>query len=435
MYKTIRHGENSLQYTILPQNDDFRLEGKIKAGSGGGGVKKSKAKKPKRRSFFAYLGLLFVCTVIIGAVLVPFLVSAECLPNPTEWFLKTKNAFSQKPLELKDNVPTHLSTQNNILLNKGNLALNVGKPVKIINKDGVEKFILKVNKSVSTEAPKLIHDNKPIANVNNTNKDLPSPTTALNPAASAPELNEKISISHLNLNADTTSLPSPTEKTPDVSLLKTLITQTTLSPATTTTAAAAPTTTITPTLSPLLNRPLSSASVPSVPRASLQSALNQNSNSSSTQPTITTRIMQVPLLKSTAKKPAIPPVLVKNLSPIQPTPDNSNLNDILPAKTAGSVIGVKEGENSDWIHSHWPYIDPSTYFQWNGYKTEDSVLLPALLGFALIGVILIITVCLVARNKRTIVTSVRKRNRNDLEETGAEDNTTLLTNTNLSDED
>lgn len=40
------------------------------------------------------------------------------------------------------------------------------------------------------------------------------------------------------------------------------------------------------------------------------------------------------------------------------------------------------------------------------------MLLPALLGFALIGMILIITVCLVARNKRTIVSSVRKRNRN-----------------------
>ena len=147
--------------------------------------------------------------------------------------------------------------------------------------------------------------------------------------------------------------------------------------------------------------------------------------------------MQVPLLKSTAKKPAIPPVLVKNLSPIQPTPDTSNLNDILPSNKQGkdvNSVNKEENENSDWIHTHWPYIDPSTYFQWNvslkrcnfsfnfvfnffsyfiqGYKTEDSVLLPALLGFALIGVILIITVCLVARNKRTIVTSVRKRNRN-----------------------
>lgn len=46
-----------------------------------------------------------------------------------------------------------------------------------------------------------------------------------------------------------------------------------------------------------------------------------------------------------------------------------------------------------------------------GYK-EDSVLLPALLGFALIGMILIIAICLIARNKRAIVSSVRKRKRN-----------------------
>ncbi|XP_065365024.1 uncharacterized protein LOC135958087 [Calliphora vicina] len=436
MYKTIRHGENSLQYTILPQNDDFRLEGKIKAssaGCSGSVIKKIKAKKPKKRSFFAYLGLLFVCTVIIGAVLVPFLVSAECLPNPTEWFLKTKNAFSNKPVELKENVPTHLSSQNNILLNKGNLALNVGKPVKIINKDGVEKFILKVNKSLTTEATKIISDNSATnKDMENSSKIPPESVTKM----VSPEVNEQISITHLSANEasviHTTQSPLINE-TPAAATLKSLPPLTTLSD-NVIAATAATTTTI---MTALLNRPLSSASMPNVPRASLQSALNQNqnSNSSSTQPTITTRIMQVPLLKSTAKKPAIPPVLVKNLSPIQPTPDTNNLNDILPAKTLANNLNGKETVNSDWIHSHWPYIDPSTYFQWNGYKTEDSVLLPALLGFALIGVILIITVCLVARNKRTIVTSVRKRNRNDLEETGAEDNTTLLTNTNLSDDD
>lgn len=37
--------------------------------------------------------------------------------------------------------------------------------------------------------------------------------------------------------------------------------------------------------------------------------------------------------------------------------------------------------------------------------------MPALLGIALIGVILIVTVCLITRNKRTIVSTVRKRNR------------------------
>ncbi|KAM7349749.1 uncharacterized protein ACRADG_008582 isoform 1-T2 [Cochliomyia hominivorax] len=439
MYKTIRHGENSLQYTILPQNDDFRLEGKIKAGGGGGNagsLKKSKAKKPKRRSFFAYLGLLFVCTVIIGAVLVPFLVSAECLPNPTEWFLKTKNAFSKKTLELKENVPLHLNSAaaSNSLINRGNLALNVGKPVKIINKNGVEKIILKLNKTSTTEAPKSNTESSSLLNSSNTKTGA---------------ANSQISITHINLQEQllaTTQLPQEPLTTPhNPKLLKTLSTTPSspipLAPVLSTLSdnllsSSAPAT----SALPQLTKPLSSSSLPNVPRASLQSSLNQNSlNGSSTQqPTITTRIMQVPLLKSTAKKPAIPPVLVKNLSPIQPTPDTSNLNDILPQNVNNQDnlnAKDKEKENSDWIHSHWPYIDPSTYFQWNGYKTEDSVLLPALLGFALIGVILIITVCLVARNKRTIVTSVRKRNRNDLEESGAEDNTTLLTNTNLSDED
>lgn len=372
MYKTIRHGENSLQYTILPQNDDFRLEGKIKAG-GASGSKKSKAKKPKRRSFFAYLGLLFVCTVIIGAVLVPFLVSAECLPNPTEWFLKTKNAFSKKPLEIKENVPTHMTTGSNTIINKGNLALNVGKPVKIINKNGIEKFIIKVNKSSTTEAPKNV--NQPSLNpINQTqNSPINKPSAKEDISLTKTPTNEEISITHLSLNDQTRDTTLPTLEANNKPIF------TTLKP--TTNAASLPSQASTlndnfiPSSAPattsmplLLTKPLSSASVPNIPRASLQSALNQNSNGSSTQPTITTRIMQVPLLKSTAKKPAIPPVLVKNLSPIQPTPDTSNLNDILPV----NVNNVKEAKDkeeeegkSNWIHAHWPFIDPSTYFQWN----------------------------------------------------------------------
>lgn len=375
MYKTIRHGENSLQYTILPQNDDFRLEGKIKAGG-----KKNKAKKPKRRSFFAYLGLLFVCTVIIGAVLVPFLVSAECLPNPTEWFLKTKNAFSKKPTDPKENVPTHLSSQNNIVLNKGNLALNVGKPVKIINKDGVEKFILKVNKTLATEMPKIINDSsqKPIASGNplpinlNINSGLNHP----NQATPKQDSKEQISITHLNLNEAniiaTSQQPSTINDIPNTTI-KSVMPPTTLSDILTNSIALSTTAS-----SPLLNRLLTSASVPNVARASLQSALNQNSNSSSTQPTITTRIMQVPLLKSTAKKPAVPPVLVKNLSPLQPTPDTSNLNDILPNKIGEKDVNNMEAANSDWIHNHWPYIDPSTYFQWNVSKQVKKMFLNVL---------------------------------------------------------
>lgn len=395
MYKTIRHGENSLQYTILPQNDDFRLEGKIKSA---GSSKKSKTKKPKRRSFFAYLGLLFVCTVIVGAVLVPFLVSAECLPNPTEWFLKTKAAFTTAPVAKDKETAMPLTHSGNALgnamLNKGNVALNkanLGKAVKIIHKDGVEKIILKVNKTSSqTEAPPLQEDADKVVLTTETQGVKVKLTSSNADEEIASEINSVKDISAANIDTpkqeqaiiindleDIKDLitPSPiliTNNDNDITAKAAL-------PNPTPPAEAVIPTTSAGTLSViLLNRTLSSASVPNVPRASLQSSLNQQSNSNangslSTQPTITTRIMQVPLLKSTAKKPAIPPVLVKNLSPIQPTttPDNnqnqiSNLNDIIPAKANAALKeGKKDAVNSDWIHTHWPYIDPSTYFQWN----------------------------------------------------------------------
>nr|XP_016937106.1 phosphatidylinositol 3-kinase 1 [Drosophila suzukii] len=377
MYKTIRHGENSLQYTILPQNDDFRIEGKL-SGSGrsastGGGASSSgsstsspgpvKAKgQRRRRSFFAYLGLIFVCTVIIGAVLIPFLVSAECLPNPTEWFLKTKAALIHSSQRRGSGgsgeaVGNSISPTGSPLLQQ-----NVGRNVQIVNRNGIEQFIIRLNKT--------------------------------------------------NLNASTTR--NSTTMSTTISSSSTSTTTTT-----TTTTTQAPTTTTTTTTR---EHPMTT------PRYSPPAT------------TITTRIIQVPLLKSAAKKPIMPPVLAKAKEPQIQNGAGQNSRIQVQSDTeeqsSDSGIGLGNGRsNSAWIKTHWAYIDPSTYFQWTGYKDEDSVLLPALLGFALIGVILIITVCLVARNKRTIVSSVRKRNRNDIEEQGTEDNATLLTATNMSDDD
>lgn len=114
MYKTIRHGENSLQYTILPQHDDYSKGGS--GGGGGGGLQSSamagsgsssaslmpdallghggpsiggvKIVRNKRRSWMAYVGLFFVCSIITGAVLVPLLVSVEVLAGPKDWFYR-----------------------------------------------------------------------------------------------------------------------------------------------------------------------------------------------------------------------------------------------------------------------------------------------------------------------------------------------------------
>lgn len=97
MYKTIRHGENSLQYTILPQHDDYSKGGGGGAASDGlvsGKVHNSmsstgvKVVRNKKRSLMAYIGLFFVCSIITGAILVPLMVSVEVMSSPKDWFYK-----------------------------------------------------------------------------------------------------------------------------------------------------------------------------------------------------------------------------------------------------------------------------------------------------------------------------------------------------------
>lgn len=97
MYKTIRHGENSLQYTILPQHDDYSKGGGGGASSDGlvsGKVHNSmsstgvKVVRNKKRSLMAYIGLFFVCSIITGAILVPLMVSVEVMSSPKDWFYK-----------------------------------------------------------------------------------------------------------------------------------------------------------------------------------------------------------------------------------------------------------------------------------------------------------------------------------------------------------
>ncbi|XP_036228479.2 uncharacterized protein [Bactrocera oleae] len=506
MYKTVRHGENSLQYTILPQNDDFRIEGKLSsAGSNSNSItgRKGKARRPRRRSFFAYLGLIFICTVIVGAVLIPFLVSAECLPNPTEWFLKTKAALthggninglhrsSGGPRKAGANgigSPQHAPLHNS--------AANIGQKVEIINRDGVEKIILRVNKTQTqpninaTQIRPIAYgsdkEQQPPTDENNSTANVESQTAietksgvltttmlglssdalqdvhmsannatvkqasngvgnfvtevrfesdSIQPAkivvittqrTQLPQSGNEISGNsnkQLDSNANNVQMPSRTVQNIPVAAIR-------------------PTTSFSTTS-------IYSPHAPAAASMAVAASANANaiSNQNSTLPTITTRIMQLPLLKSTAKKPIIPPVLVRTNSEIKPQNQNSNkaatvdggIGQDIAADASGTGVldPIKinaETKNAAWIQSHWPYIDPSTYFQWTGYK-EDSVLLPALLGFALIGMILIIAICLIARNKRAIVSSVRKRKRNDVEEAGGDDNTTLLTNANLSDED
>jgi hypothetical protein len=84
MYKTVRHGENSLQYTILPQQDDTAAITAANIsiyGRSGAGVRK-KARRG-RKATILIVALILACGVVGAAVVVPLLVSADLVAIPS----------------------------------------------------------------------------------------------------------------------------------------------------------------------------------------------------------------------------------------------------------------------------------------------------------------------------------------------------------------
>lgn len=86
MYKTIRQGENSLQYTILPQQDEGS-----RAGGAGGGPAVVHRRNGRKKSILTYIGLFFVCAIITFAILIPLMVTSDLMPTPTAWFVRHAN--------------------------------------------------------------------------------------------------------------------------------------------------------------------------------------------------------------------------------------------------------------------------------------------------------------------------------------------------------
>lgn len=99
MYKTVRQGENSLQYTILPQQDD---KDNNQVRGGGRRLRPTNRKK----SIFAYVGLFFVCAVIITfAILI--LMTSDLMSPPQSWFYR-----NQKAREFRNPIGVKLSVDH-----------------------------------------------------------------------------------------------------------------------------------------------------------------------------------------------------------------------------------------------------------------------------------------------------------------------------------
>lgn len=87
MYKTIRQGENSLQYTILPQQDEGR-SGPSVGHRRGGSAGPRQGGSSRKKSILAYIGLFFVCAIITFAILIPLMMTSDLMPTPTAWFYR-----------------------------------------------------------------------------------------------------------------------------------------------------------------------------------------------------------------------------------------------------------------------------------------------------------------------------------------------------------
>ncbi|KAK6621079.1 hypothetical protein RUM43_011385 [Polyplax serrata] len=86
MYKTVRHGENSLQYKILAQQEDGGIPN----------VKHRRSTRGKTAGIITIV-LLLVCGVIATAVLVPLILTNDfiTLTGTFQKFLSLKNSIRQ----------------------------------------------------------------------------------------------------------------------------------------------------------------------------------------------------------------------------------------------------------------------------------------------------------------------------------------------------
>lgn len=99
-------------------------------------------------------------------------------------------------------------------------------------------------------------------------------------------------------------------------------------------------------------------------------------------------------------------------------PDSSTSN------TDSDEVTVLKAGDSGWYGARWPFVDTSSYFQWTGYSPGDNLLLPLLVA-ALSSIALVLLLALaVKRRKRSHMASAQIGLSAELQ---GDDNTNLLT--------
>lgn len=405
MYKTVRHGENSLQYTILPQTEEVLNNSGFK-GKGRDYSPSIHVRRSRRKSTVKYvLLILFGVIVALALASVPLYIMSGAL-------LARRN--QQNNNEVITTAPLVLAVRDMAKSRKKELKMSPEVILTISQKTETSTTVKMASTITSTVPPTI------------TNERTTSPPWTM-PAlrswkrftsSTIPPLptedNELSLIASSNKNRVLNLEPSATSWEKDKLIRATA----------------------TPESITLLNviRHNSRSHVPSEKSLTSNTKII-NDDLIITKPTTTKSPVTVDFSTTSERnkfkdlkdamlevddddelKDALEVDEVFSLPPLKP--------DYAAPGTDSDEVTVSKAGDSGWYGARWPFVDTSSYFQWTGYSPGDNLLLPLLVS-ALSSIALVLLLALaVRRRKRTIIISSQIGLPTDRQ---ADDNTNLLT--------
>ncbi|XP_031766930.2 uncharacterized protein LOC113512974 isoform X2 [Galleria mellonella] len=410
MYKTVRHGENSLQYTILPQTEEVLNNSGLK-GKGRDYSPSIHVRRSRRKSTVKYvLLIIFGIVVALALASVPLYVMNGALYT---------RRSQREQHEIVTTAPLAPTGREIAKSRKKELKISPGISSVLVSK--LEKI-----KDTSSVAPTTTSSTASTV-INERTTTLPWIVPALN--------------SWKGLISSTTIQPIPTEGNEKIPLIGT------------------PSGSIRLLDNYMSMKPWDKDIIirPSItPEAvTLRNIFRYYSRSfppSEKLTTASTKLFEDVLITTKATTTTRPSVTTEFAT----TSEKSNLKDLKdtilsvddddefkeslevdevfslpPSKPDSSSSGTDSDEvtiskagDSEWYGARWPFVDTSSYFQWTGYSPGDNLLLPLLVA-ALSSIALVLLLALaVKRRKRTHVASAQIGLTADLQ---ADDNTNLLT--------
>lgn len=405
MYKTVRHGENSLQYTILPQTEEVLNNSGFK-GKGRDYSPSIHVRRSRRKSTVKYvLLILFGVIVALALASVPLYIMSGAL-------LARRN--QQNNNEVITTAPLVLAVRDMAKSRKKELKMSPEVILTISQKTETSTTVKMASTITSTVPPTI------------TNERTTSPPWTMpalrswkrSTSSTIPPLptedNELSLIASSNKNRVLNLEPSATSWEKDKLIRATA----------------------TPESITLLNviRHNSRSHVPSEKSLTSNTKII-NDDLIITKPTTTKSPVTVDFSTTSERnkfkdlkdamlevddddelKDALEVDEVFSLPPLKP--------DYAAPGTDSDEVTVSKAGDSGWYGARWPFVDTSSYFQWTGYSPGDNLLLPLLVS-ALSSIALVLLLALaVRRRKRTIIISSQIGLPTDRQ---ADDNTNLLT--------